>query len=405
MVTRFAASFIQGLPESSAGVVRKNECSGKAIAFLMLLAMLLWQTPAGACTTAIVSAEASATGRPMIWKQRDADDEHNIIAHVQGVRYAFTALFPTSDIQHRKAYAGINMAGFAIANNLSYNFGDTGARNGELMCRALGECGDIDDFVALLDSWEQPRGVTANFAVLDAKGGAAYFEVSNTDYTRYDVPKGSYLYRTNFSFSGTEGDGGGYVRFQTIEARMRKHGSRKFDAGFFLNEGRSFVNVLDGGDAIGGRRSGVFNEHDFIARDASVASIVIEGVASGEDAASGMMWAAIGWTPSCYAIPVWVAAGDHIAEPLLGEANLLSLELKQSVRAYPWNGGEKYLKIKPLRSILKSVRRAEKIEIAEGLSLDVRLRSNGFDMVAVDAYNTAATLRFNEYRIETKKRL
>ena len=108
-----------------------------------LLVAILLGAEALACTTAVVSAGASSSGRPMLWKQRDARDACNTIAHVKGERYSFTALFPTSDTLHTKAYAGINAAGFAILNNLSYNLNPEGkkldTRAGLVMTEALGD--------------------------------------------------------------------------------------------------------------------------------------------------------------------------------------------------------------------------------------------------------------------------
>lgn len=54
---------------------------------LSLLALLGGAGDLRACTTAIVSAEASANGRPMIWKQRDASNIYNCLRHVSGPRY------------------------------------------------------------------------------------------------------------------------------------------------------------------------------------------------------------------------------------------------------------------------------------------------------------------------------
>ena len=62
---------------------------------LLVIAALILSVDIWACTTAVVSAGASADGRPMLWKQRDAPDPYNVIAHIKGGKYAFTALFPT----------------------------------------------------------------------------------------------------------------------------------------------------------------------------------------------------------------------------------------------------------------------------------------------------------------------
>ena len=40
-------------------------------------ASLLLPGGASACTTAVVSGKATADGRPLLWKNRDADDLHN----------------------------------------------------------------------------------------------------------------------------------------------------------------------------------------------------------------------------------------------------------------------------------------------------------------------------------------
>ncbi len=378
--------------------------SGSRLFAALSLVLTLCSVQAFCCTTAIVSAEASGTGRPMIWKQRDASNPYNCIAHIKGERYAYTALFPTSDKARRNAYAGINEAGFAISNNLSYNIrpesSGTATRNGEFMSQALGCCRTLDDFVALIDNRPRPMELSSNFAVIDACGGAAYFEVSDSAYVRYDVPEGGYLFRTNFSLSGEEGRGRGFARYASMEEIMS--GPKAFRPEFFLEAGRSFVNVLDGGDALRGRRDGYIYQHDFIPRMSTTCSIVIEGVAEGERADSGMMWVAPGFTPCSYAVPVWVAAGDEIAGILIGDApaNLSAVDLSSALRTIDWDA--RYLEVKPLKRIMKEVRKAEKEELREGRRLDRSLRASGMDVAAVKEYNEAACRRFDGFKTVVK---
>ena len=371
-----------------------------------LLAALLafFEADLSACTTAIVSAEASGTGRPLLWKQRDAGDDFNTLAYVRGEKYGFTALFQTSDKERQNAYAGINEAGFAVTNNLSYNLrpesqGVAGTRNGALMTRALGGCRLVEDFQALLESMERPMHLSANFAVMDAEGGAAYFEVSDTAFVRFDVPKGGYLFRTNYSLSGDPGRGRGFARYATMTDRMSK--AHRLTPEFLLETGRSFVNVLEGGDALSGRRDGYLYEHDFIPRSTTTASIVIEGVAPGEDPASGLMWCAPGYTPACYAIPVWVAAGDRLPSALTGDApaNRLAVQYKAALRTLDWDS--KYVEVKPLKAILKCVREAERAEFKAGRRLDRQFRRTGFDSAALVRFNEEADLRFSRYQTRT----
>ena len=54
----------------------------------------------------------------------------------------------------------------------------------------------------------------ANFGVIDAQGGAAYYETTNFSFTKIDandpvVAPFGYLIRTNYSFTGTADDGYG----------------------------------------------------------------------------------------------------------------------------------------------------------------------------------------------------
>lgn len=366
--------------------------------------LLLLSVPAAACTTAIVSAEASRTGRPMIWKQRDATDEYNRIAYVRGERYGFTALFSTSDEDYKSAYAGINEAGFAISNNLSYNLrpdsvGVAGTRNGELMTLALGICSSLDEFEAILTATDRPMPLSANFAVIDSFGGAAYFEVSDTAYVRFDVPAGGYLFRTNYSLSGDPDRGRGFVRYETLEREMSRRSRRGFDPAFFLKTGRTFRNRYSSGNALRQSWRGRYlYEHDFIPRSTTTASVVIEGVTPGGRADGGLLWCAPGYTPCCYAVPVWVAARERIPALLAEEApaNQLAVRLKHSVR--PVKFDNKYLDIKSLRRIVRRVARAERAELRAGRRLASDFDRNGFDPDAVDRFNAGAESRFERFK-------
>ena len=365
--------------------------------------LLLCSVPAEACTTAVISAQASGTGRPMIWKQRDASDEFNRIAYVRGEKYAFTALFSTSDEALRNAYAGINEAGFAISNNLSYNLrpdsvGVAGTRNGELMRQALGSCATLDEFEAILVARERPMRLSSNFAVIDAFGGAAYFEVSDTAYVRFDVPAGGYLFRTNYSLSGEPGHGRGFARYATMEQVMAEQERHRFDPGFFLQTGRSYRNTLGEKDALKHASGPYLYEHDFIPRRTTVSSLVLEGVAPGGRADSGVLWCALGYTPCSYAIPVWVAAGERIPSVLTGgaPANQFAVQLKMLLRPIGWD--DKYVEVDGLRQIIRRVEKAEQTELKAGRRLMREMDRKGFDPAAVDRFNAEADARFARFK-------
>ena len=365
----------------------------------IIAAALLLGADLLACTTAVVSAGASASGRPMLWKQRDASDPYNRIVHVKdGVQIAYTALFPTSDSLCTLAYAGINVAGFGVMNNLSYNLRpdslgfDTKA--GPLMALALGCCRTVDDFERLLREKERPMLLSTNFGVVDAEGGAAYFEVSDYDYTRFDVEPGGYLFRTNYSLTGEEGRGRGFARYETMASLMAAR--KTFDPEFFFRVGRSYLN--GGDDALNGVYRGWLNEHDFIPRSTTTACVVIEAPGAGDAPDSGLMWCAPGYTPCCYAIPVWVAAGENIPRCLTGtaEANRLAAALYLSVHSD--KDEIKKVDIASLRRVLRSVRRAEGREFRKGRRLDRRMRRSGYDGPAVERFNRRSDNRFKHYK-------
>ena len=161
-----------------------------------------------ACTSFIISGKATPSGKPMMFKHRDTGELNNRIAYFQGEKYAFIGLM-NSPMLDGEVWSGMNEAGFCIMNTASYNLREDTLkcqmdREGELMYHALGNCATLADFETWLTTYPQPWGVEANFGVIDAQGGAAYFEMNNSRYIKYDVNSEQSGYRvvTNFSFAG-----------------------------------------------------------------------------------------------------------------------------------------------------------------------------------------------------------
>ena len=185
----------------------------KLLYILLLFAGMSCCTAALACTTVIVSGSKTASGHPLMLKNRDTDNLENRIEYYQGAIYTFIGLV-NADTAGGEVWAGTNTAGFCIMNTASYNLKDDDVpesmmdREGSLMFRALGVCATVEDFEKFLDNISKPRGVEANFGVIDASGGAAYYEVDNDTWVKYDVnsiPEG-YRVVTNFSESGRPED-------------------------------------------------------------------------------------------------------------------------------------------------------------------------------------------------------
>ena len=354
-------------------------------AFLLLLA-----TPTEACTSVIVSARASATGRPLLWKQRDTSAGFNYLDHFQATdsTYAFTGMVNSSDSERESVWCGSNEAGFSIINTQSYGLSplvtDDRPYEGMVMKKALGICRTVSDFEAYIASLPQPNGLEANFGVIDADGGAAWFEVHDYGYTRFnvsDAPEG-YIIRTNWSVTGREGEGKGYDRFDMATSLMAAH-----EGGF------SAEWIID-----------TLGRQEIIARDKTVCSVVIEGPGAGDRKDSAVLWCVPGYTPCSYAVPAWVAAGDDIATPLRytdreGKRGSGLNELANSLMK------KFFLKEgRPDRrsAILAAVRNHETLEFDEGRKLDGEMRSSGFDAKAVRSFNSKADAIFRDFVISVQ---
>lgn len=285
------------------------------------LLCVLMAAPAFACTTVIVSAKASATGRPLMWKQRDTSAEFNYMEYFPASDgcYSFTGVVNTGDAEKESVWCGGNEAGFTIMNAMSYGLSPriTSDRpyEGMIMKRALEICRTVDDFENYIRSLPQPNGIESNFGVIDAEGGAAYFEVHDFGFTRFDVadaPEG-YLIRSNWSVTGRKGEGKGYDRYDVAAAKMKAH-TGGFTAEWIIDE---------------------LGRDPLIAREKTVCSVVFEGVAPGEAANSTLMWAVMGYTPYAYAMPVWVSMEDAIPEPLGKDGRSAQNELaNMALRTY-----------------------------------------------------------------------
>jgi hypothetical protein len=306
---------------------------------------------ARACTTAVVSTAAAADGRPLLWKNRDTDFLNNKVLFVSESPYSYLALVNAEDRSGRWAYAGLNSAGFAIFNSVAYNLpeaaGEMKDLEGMIMADALRRCASIDDFEAYLrESLGPSLGSLANFGVIDARGGAAIFEVSNRAYKKFpaaDVAE-KYLVNSNFARSGKDAAGAGYLRFERASRLFRAlppagishrqilgHISR--DTGHVLVAQPAFAQFRD----FSAKKPAWLASRDTIDRDSTSAAVVVHGRKPGNDGSPATLWVQLGEPLFTIAVPLWVEAGavpDALRAgakaPLLAE----SQRLKKLARPY-----------------------------------------------------------------------
>ena len=243
---------------------------------LALLFVLVCSIPAFCCTSVIVSGKVRSDGKPVMMKHRDTDRLSNGIRRFQGEKYSFIGLVDTDVPFEGEVWAGMNSAGFCIMNTATYDLKDDDVpaedmdREGFLMYRALEICETVEDFEHFIDTLRKPMGVEANFGVIDAKGGAVYYEIDNWRIrARYDVDEEPSGYRvvTNFTWSGRKEDRKGVDRYEKASWLLEETciPISDWDHDFLINKiSRSGAPIL---------------------RDITTASIVFE---------DGVMWASLG---------------------------------------------------------------------------------------------------------------
>ncbi len=346
------------------------EADMKIVTIVAFLSIIVLQI-ADSCTTAVVSGKATVDGRPLLLKNRDADDLQNkLVAFLDG-KYHFVGLVNGRDRDNKEVWSGYNNAGFAIMNSAAYNLKgeDTTTladREGLIMKHALEVCATLADFESLLVSLPKPLGVEANFGVIDAFGGAAYFEVNNFRYTKFDandpaVAPNGYLIRTNYSCAGEENKGFGYIRYATAENLFRnEYESKKLSAGFLINDvPRCLVHSFtkeDLGKSLPQNSSDTTFAffRDYIPRYYSSAATVVQGVRPSESATLMTMWTALGFPLTSVVVPVWLLEDGSLPTILIadssGHAPLCDMALSLKAKVFPVQNDarDSYINIAPL---------------------------------------------------------
>lgn len=277
-----------------------------------------------ACTSAIFTGKVTADGRPILWKHRDTGEDNNRVEFFKGEKYSFTGLVNSPD-KGGIVWIGTNETGFSIMNTASYNLKDDDVKEmdmeGDLMYKALAVCSSLEDFEKFLNNLPRPMRVEANFGVIDAKGGAAYYETNNTGFVKVDAndpaiaPQG-YLVYTNFSYTGRYNEGMGYIRQQNaLDIISRESMFSQITPHWIFNKlSRSFYHSFMGTDLTSPESSperftGWVLDQDYIPRRSSTASVAIQGVKPGEKPEMTIMWTVLGYPPAGVAVPVLLKAG------------------------------------------------------------------------------------------------
>jgi hypothetical protein len=237
------------------------------------------------------------------------------------------------------------------------------------MREALMQCSTVDEFETFLKNYKKPLGVEANFGVIDAQGGAAYFEVSNYTYQKLDVndpaiaPMG-YMIHTNFSFTGDPNSGSGQIRFKTAEDLFYQAAQQNnLTVRFILQDvSRSLWHSLTKTDlkksaSENSTEQKFMNFTDFIPRYFSSSAVAIQGVKSGESADYTTMWTVLGFPLTSVVTPLWLCMGNDQPSVVILDKNGVAplcdkaIQLKQQLFPIQKSYGENYININALYNV------------------------------------------------------
>ena len=291
------------------------------------------------CTIGVASGRATADGRPLLWKTRDAEAEHNEARWQVAYPYSFVGVF---NADGESPWMAVNTKGFALLNANALDLPGTGnSGNGSFMRLAMAECATVAEFRRLLDSTNgSTRRTQAHFAVIDTTGAAALFETGGREYWMYDACDSScaegYVIRTNFAIHG--GGAVGFCRYQRSRAIVGalRSSNQLSPRGIVRDQMRDFADAAGNPFPIPypariypGVPFGYIGTASSICGATSVSAAVIQGVLNGEPAVLTTMWTLLGLPAATVTLPFWpvgptpsVADGTPTA-PLCDEANRL----------------------------------------------------------------------------------
>jgi hypothetical protein len=332
------------------------------IAIMTLVASITY-THVYPCDVVVVSARASTTGRPFIWKNRDCSANwHQEIKYypaktTKAGPYILVSAFDDA-AQFNNGTAdnpsgGVNQAGLGISCTSVYEdfnpLHEIINVNTDLIRHALQECATVADWEALLKNFYKThwgKVISGNFVVIDAKGGAALYEcytgllfagiLHPMNFRKYDANNGKVTaFNGTFRATTTENQGQGtnfigffaransnsYITFNYGEERRVRMEELLTDLALSgrLNYRNSMVEVnkdVNGQQLDGQGRQldpatclGDYSTTYCISRAATRLSMLVDGVASGGNPLQSVFWCALGEPSVSVFLPYFVNAG------------------------------------------------------------------------------------------------
>ena len=315
------------------------------------------------CTSAVIGVDGSASGSPVLWKNRDTGNLSNKVVFVDDRPHRYLALVDADVPSGRHAFAGLNDVGFAIINTVAYNLPEPTEDElrdleGIIMADALRSCRTVADFEQYLRANLGPDlGAWTNFGVIDGEGQARLYEVHNHGFEVVDAsgsPR-SCLVNTNFARTGEPETGAGYLRHERASQLFAELADGPVDWREILHRftrdlGHPLLAHPTWSDMerVPAAEDVWISSRDCIDRDSTSAAVVIVGRRPGADWPPATLWVIPGEPITASAIPLWVEAATSPPALWQGEVAPLwaeSLRIKQLARPFPESEKEKYLNL------------------------------------------------------------
>lgn len=312
----------------------------KLLKLLLSFALLFVSVYYGySCTALIITGKLTEDGRPLLLKHRDAAGETGRIQCFQGGRFDIMALI-VGEVTKRNVLCGTNTAELSIVNTATYNLGNRriqGITPSQVMFSALSSCDRLEAFESMLTDLQAADSlIPANFGLIDAFGGAAFYEVGYKTWTKYDVndknvaPDG-YMVYTNFSRSGNDALRRGFVRYVTACNIIEEAITSKVNITprwIIDNISRSLRNDLLGIDLYKNNciPLSMFPDQDMIPNRYTSSSIVFQGCGE-KKKENTIMWTVLGYPLTTPVVPL--VQGEIISSLFSGEFTVFSDGLKR----------------------------------------------------------------------------
>jgi hypothetical protein len=350
------------------------------------------------CTVAVISGKATKDGRPLLWKNRDSSERNNEVALFRGPRYDFLGVINAGDTT--QVWMGVNTAGLAIMNSESMDQpGDSADTEGFFMKEVLGSCGRLGDVEAWLQRTNTPgRGTRANFGVIDAFGGAAFFETGNRSFIRLNADDTTLchdgiLVRANFSFTGQGQSAYGGWRYQhglDLLRRLARAGQLSHEQ-LLKTVSRDLVNdevdpyPLPFSGRMNYEDPGWLDTQNSINRHRTVSCAVFHGVAVNESPSLTTMWCMLGEPICSIAVPLWAITGP-VSDMLDGKKRSALNVKMQGYKNWLYHDGKKprFLDTQRLTSARSFRERQQRME--DEIFSDTKIRLKQWRTQMPDVY-------------------